>query len=152
MANIVGQRDPWGEESSFEQLTSAPASTQVKKVVSDATKTMLAEVRAQILGGGKDNKNAQNQPPELQAKQVNEIKNNKEQKLAETRQNLERINAEIRKARENREREYQERIKKERQDKEKKMEVAQKKQQQENALQSAIKRGQGSGERGKVAG
>lgn len=142
MAIMGRHADPWGEdETAFEQLSTSAAAVQIKKTAADAVTTVAGDIKNQF---------TTTVAVESAGDEVN--KPEADRMLVQTRQNLKRIDAEIKQAREEREKKYQERLKSEKREQQKKIELVQKKNKQEDSLQAAIKRSQGSGERAKVAG
>lgn len=97
-------------ETSFENMTTQvqAGAKKVQKTTSDAIKAVAEDVKEQVMGQEKP------KTPEEQAKQqqvAQKSEEDKKQLLAQTRQNLEKINQEILQIRQTREKQYQEKLK-----------------------------------------
>lgn len=152
MGNPFQKADPW--ETSFETMTTKAqqAGTQVKKSAAGMAKAAAGDVKAALTGdfqngsletmAGQAGQNSQTQTagnPNIPA--MAELEKQKRELLAQTRQNLERINMEIKRARDERLKKEEERKKTEEKKKEQKKAVEQKKKEEDPAWKKMLRKG-----------
>lgn len=145
----VFQQNPF--EGSFENLTTK-AAKPVKRAVSDTAKALGADVKQQVMGSGPEPSLVeQTGVKQATAGQQDQIREQQQQQMVDTRQNLARINQEIVQARQARlKREQESRRGEEREKKEKKVEEQRKK---EDPMWKKVLRGKmGSRESAQRAG
>jgi hypothetical protein len=159
MANPLSQADPW--ETSFETMTSQAQKTtaQVKKSAGDTVKAVLQDVKQQVSGDygaameqGQQAGAAGQSPkisPQEQAAKLQDEEKKKRELIAQTRQNLERINMEIKRARDERLKKEEERKKAEQKKAEEKKVVEQKKKEEDPAWKKMLQGKMGSREMAK---
>mgnify|MGYP001572658622 CR=1 FL=1 len=148
--------NPWGQQSdeNIEGIM-AKAGKQVKKAVSDTVKAVATDVKQQVtgdLGSGTEQNQTQGKPLDPAQSSSAKATEDKHQALLEqTRQNLQKINDDIQRIRQERIKKEQEVNKKEEQKKEQKKQV-EKKKQEEPAWKRMLKGKMGSREAHQRAG
>lgn len=144
-------RDPWGDTSNFEQIqqTARP----VVKAVTKAAAAVAGDIKQQVGGEGvRDEASTKSKPAQTKGDAAkggasNAVGDDKQKALMQqTRQNLVRINEEIKKAREAREKKYQERMQTAKREKQEKQAESQEKKKDESVLARLMRGKQGSRE------
>ena len=154
MGNPFNKADPW--ETSLENLTgqAAKAGASVKKAADTAAVTLGKDIKEQVFGEPVPETNQAQNASQEQIKEGEKqgAEEKKQINIARTRENLQGINMEIRRIREEKLKKDKERLKSPEQTQkpgEKKTEEGHKKQEKESLLQKMLKGKQGSREIGK---
>jgi len=137
--------NPWGKpnEESIEGILSRPAVKRAAKAAGDTVKAMMTDAKQQLTGdfGMQAMEQAQKQQKTLTTQQQQNIQQQSQQTLIQTRQNLEKINNEIKMIRQKKTQEKQQITKAETQKKEQKKVMEEKKKNEEPIWKKMLRSG-----------